>query len=99
VTFSPDDEPVREPGYSDDLLPPHALAAEPVRRMSGPAHYAEAGRYAGMAVAAVSAGDPATAAVLAAIGQLHATLAVAAATALHDEHADIREWRNATGQA
>jgi len=51
-----------------------------------------------MAADAVSAGDPATAAVFAAIGQVHATLAAAAATALHEEYADIGRWLEVAGQ-
>jgi hypothetical protein len=30
--------------------------------------------------------------------QVHAILALAAATALHEEHSDVLAWREATGQ-
>ena len=46
-----------------------------------PDHYAEAARYADEADAALKAGDIARAQTLAAIGQIHATLATASATA------------------
>lgn len=46
-----------------------------------PNHYAEAARYADEADAALKAGDIARAQTLAAIGQIHATLATASATA------------------
>jgi hypothetical protein len=38
------------------------------------------------------------ASTLAAIGQVHATIAAASAAALHEEAADIRAWRAVTGQ-
>jgi hypothetical protein len=66
--------------------------------VSGPQNYATAVDYALQAYDAERAGRYEHAAVLAAIGQLHATLAVAAATALHEEYADIRGWRAVTGQ-
>ena len=65
---------------------------------TGQANYMRTQEYAGEAAAAHAEGDLDGAAVLAAIGQVHATLALAAATALHEEHRDIRAWREATGQ-
>lgn len=44
---------------------------------SSPGHYAEAGRYAELAAAALDRKKPRRAQALAAIGQIHATLAVA----------------------
>jgi hypothetical protein len=51
-------------------------------RQSGPWHYAEADRYANEAAAALEAGDVVRAQALAAIGQVHATLAAASVAAL-----------------
>jgi hypothetical protein len=70
----------------------------PVDPESGPGHYAEASRYAQRAAKALDGNDVTRAQALAAIGQLHATLAAAAATALHEEYSDIRAWRRVTGQ-
>lgn len=60
---------VREPREGRESRPP------------APNHYAEAARYADEADAALKAGDIARAQTLAAIGQIHATLATASATA------------------
>jgi hypothetical protein len=64
----------------------------------GPQHYVTAGYYTRQAAEAYELGQYESAAVLAAIGHVHATLAATAATALHEEYADIRAWRDATGQ-
>ena len=67
--------------------------------MTGPGNYAVAQDYAAAAVAARDREDLAEAAVLAAIGQVHATSAVAAAAVLqHDQHVAIRAWQDVTGQ-
>jgi hypothetical protein len=66
-------------------------------RDSGPGHYTVAEGLAEDAMRTLESGDPARAAILAAIGQVHATLAAASA-ALHEEYGDIREWRQVTGQ-
>jgi hypothetical protein len=66
--------------------------------ISGPLHYVRAGYYARQAAEAEQIGQYESAVALAAIGQIHATLAAASAAALHDENGDTREWRNVTGQ-
>jgi hypothetical protein len=63
----------------------------PLARESGPGHYVEASRYAADSASALQADDVARAQALAAIGQIHATLAVAAATAPDDDR-----WREVT---
>jgi hypothetical protein len=52
---------------------------------SGPRHYEAASRYARRAAKALDREEVTRAQALAAIGQIHATLAVAAATVLHEE--------------
>jgi hypothetical protein len=66
--------------------------------MTGPEHYLRAQELAAEAASALASGSTVTPAVLAAIGQIHATLAATSAAALHDEYADLRAWREATGQ-
>jgi hypothetical protein len=97
-----DDRPRRQiPEYRPDLDPnlgEELGEAAPIPlKSSGPAHYAAAERYAREAAACLP-GDSRQAEALAAIGKIHATLAVASAAALHEEYADIRDWRAATGQ-
>lgn len=67
-------------------------------KVSGPQHYVTAGDYARRAAKAADASGWPRALAFAAIGQIHATLAAAAATALHEEYGDVRAWRDATGQ-
>ena len=83
-----------EPGhFRADLVESDAINPD-----SGPGHYAEASRYARSAAAALDGEKPDRALALAAIGQIHATLAAASAAALHEEYGDIRGWRHVTGQ-
>jgi hypothetical protein len=65
---------------------------------TGPGNYATAHALADDARQACNNERFEEAAVLAAIGQIYATLAVAAATALHKEPADIQGWRDVTNQ-
>lgn len=65
---------------------------------SGSGHYAEASCYARRAAKALDGKEVARAQALGAIGQVHATLALTAATALHEEYSDIRARRRVTGQ-
>ena len=67
----------------------------PIDPESGPGHYKEASRYAYEAAEALRSEDPARAQTLAAIGQIHATLAAAAATAVQD-HVTELDWRDVT---
>lgn len=70
--------------------------------MNGPEHYREAERLARMALPVA---DPAGALVIAQLATAHATLALAAATALNDNDAeaggmpvaDYRAWRKTAG--
>jgi hypothetical protein len=75
-----DGRPVR-PTRDPEPPPP---SPPPIDPESGPGHYAEASRYAREAATALSRGQTAEAQVLAAIGQVHATPATAAATAEQD---------------
>ena len=81
-----------DPNEADEAADPFSLEGvdhgrtylpEPEKRVidpdSGPGHYAEASRYARRAAAALDNGEVTHAQVLAAIGQIHALLAVAAA--------------------
>ncbi len=64
---------------------------------TGQANYARAQEYAAMAAAAQAEGELDKAAVLAAIGQVHATLALTVATALPDMNLD--SWRDVAGKS
>ena len=68
--------------------------------MTGPEHYAEAERIMTERVMEYMPGKQMTlsAADAGTLAQAHATLALAAATALHGDHADIRAWREVTRQ-
>jgi hypothetical protein len=79
---------VTESRNESDGKPARPRAREVRERREGwespapaPNHYAKAARYADEADAALKAGDIARAQTLAAIGQIHATLATASATA------------------
>ena len=61
----------------------------PIDPESGPGHYKEASRYAYEAAEALRSEDLARAQTLAAIGQIHATLAAAAATAVQDHGTEL----------
>jgi hypothetical protein len=65
--------------------------------MTGPEHYREAERLLAAQAKSGRAGFPDDPRALAK-AQVHATLALAAATALNREPGDILEWRDATGQ-
>ena len=65
--------------------------------MTGPDHFREAETLARRAGGLLNAGDPeGLASVWAAAGQVHATLALAAATAVRTPN-DERAWRDAAG--
>lgn len=61
--------------------------------MDGPQHYIKAEQYLGDATDARTHGETADAALLASIAQVHATLALAAATAISDD----RNWNDIAG--
>ncbi|MEU6057938.1 hypothetical protein [Streptomyces sp. NPDC047097] len=70
--------------------------------MTGPDHYREAERLLGMAYHFTYGGDPVTGAALAAEAQAHATLALAAATAMSGSSTgmsriDFTAWDKAAG--
>lgn len=72
----------------------------PIHPESGPGHYDAASRYAREAAKALRSDEVARAQALAGIGQIHATLAAAAA-ALHSDFTDaatLRAWKEVTGQ-
>ena len=91
---------IRRPG--DEFRNPLAPENLPLESL-GPAHYAEAERWALRAAETLDRQPPipdgvAMASAFAAIGQIHATLAAASAAALHEEYQDIRARRQVTGQ-
>jgi hypothetical protein len=67
--------------------------------MTGPEHYREADRIltelVNGEIGHTTEFPPERLLVMA---QVHAALALTSATALHEEYADIRDWREATGQ-
>jgi hypothetical protein len=70
--------------------------------MIGPEHYTESERLLNDAANAAPDGDPADVALLLQFAQVHATLALAAATALNDAEdglsmVDFRAWDDAAG--
>lgn len=71
--------------------------------MTGPEHYQEAERLIRVLTVAAGGGRVISAAInpnVAAVAQVHATLALAAATALTDPtHLDTRAWARAAGES
>lgn len=65
--------------------------------MTGPDHYRQAEELMGALVGRDRGSVPGEEGIVAE-AQVHAILALASATALHEEHGDIRAWREATGQ-
>ena len=65
--------------------------------MNGPGHFARAAELMTQADQAILEADPPRGAVLAAIAQTHATLALAAATALGTSPAEARAWAEVAG--
>ena len=65
--------------------------------MTGPDHYRKAEELTATAHDYLGQGDGQSAAVWAAVAQLHATLALAAATALGTTAADGRAWTEVAG--
>ncbi len=66
--------------------------------MTGPEHFREAETAAQRAEGLVTAGDPeGLAPVWAALGQVHATLALAAATAVGTSGTESRAWADVAG--
>lgn len=87
--------------YVEKGGPEHGRAFLPeihaVNPDSGPGHYAEASRYARDAAKALANDKVARAQALAAIGQIHAALAVAAATVAQDRVTELN-WQDVTGR-
>jgi hypothetical protein len=79
--------------YRADI--PEAAGQSPIDPESGPGHYAAAGYYARQAAEALYHEDVARAQALAAIGQIHAMLAAAAAAAVQDRMAEL-DWHRVT---